>query len=91
MRDLEFVHRKLTDGDLYFVDNRSDNESTVDATFRVSGKAPELWHAETGTDRTSSFKIEDGRTTVPLQPGTLGHRFRGLRKATTETSDRACR
>ncbi len=45
---LLFVHRKLADGDLYFVDNRSDRDETVDATFRVTGKAPELWHAETG-------------------------------------------
>ena len=26
--DLEFVHRKLEDGDIYFVDNRSDREET---------------------------------------------------------------
>ena len=48
---LEFLHRKLADGDLYFVDNRGDHETTTEATFRVSGKEPELWYAETGTDR----------------------------------------
>jgi hypothetical protein len=31
---------RLADGDLYFVDNRNDRDETVDATFRVSGKAP---------------------------------------------------
>jgi hypothetical protein len=39
---LLFVHRKLADGELYFVDNRSDRDETVDASFRVTGKAPEL-------------------------------------------------
>ena len=47
--DVEFVHRKLTNGDIYFVDNRSDHEATIDASFRVAGKQPELWRAETGT------------------------------------------
>src|ERR1035441_6033826 len=45
---LEFVHRQLTDGDLYFVDNRGDHGAEVDAIFRIAGKAPELWYAETG-------------------------------------------
>ena len=30
-------------------------------------EAPELWRAETGTTEPASFKIADGRTTVPLQ------------------------
>jgi len=33
-----FLHRKLDEGDLYFVDNRNDRAESVDATFRVSGK-----------------------------------------------------
>ena len=48
---LLFVHRKVADGDLYFVDNRGDHDSTVDASFRVTGKAPELWYAETATSK----------------------------------------
>jgi hypothetical protein len=75
---LLFVHRKLADGDLYFVDNRNDRDEDVDATFRVTGKAPELWHAETGKSEPVSFKIADGRTTVPLQAGAVGHGVRGL-------------
>ena len=43
-----FVHRKLADADIYFLDNRNDRDETVDASFRVTGKAPELWYAETG-------------------------------------------
>jgi hypothetical protein len=84
--ELRFVHRKLADGDLYFVDNRGDNEATVDATFRVTGKAPELWRAETGTTEPASFTIADGRTTVPLHLEPWGAVFVVFRKATTEKS-----
>jgi hypothetical protein len=86
--DVEFVHRKLTDGDIYFVDNRSDHPETIDATFRVEGKQPELWHAETGNSEAASFKITDGSTTVPLtlEPwGTVFVIFRKPTNATTET------
>ena len=82
---LLFVHRKLDDGDLYFVDNRSDRNETVDASFRVAGKAPELWFAETGKSEPASFKIADGRTTVPLKLGPWGTVFVVFRKATGET------
>jgi hypothetical protein len=61
-----FAHRNLTDGDLYFVDNRNDRDEMVDATFRVEGKLPELWHPETGKSEPTSFRIAAGRTTVPL-------------------------
>jgi hypothetical protein len=80
------VHRKLASGDIYFVDNRNDRSETVDATFRVTGKAPELWRAETGKSEPVSYKMADGRTTVPLQLEPWGTVFVVFRKATTETS-----
>jgi alpha-L-rhamnosidase len=61
-----FVHRKTADADIYFLDNRGDSDATVDASFRIAGKAPELWHSETGRTEPASYKIADGRTTVPL-------------------------
>ena len=62
-----FVHRKVADGEIYFLDNRSDRNQTVDASFRVTGKEPELWHAETGQSEAVSYSIANGRTTVPLR------------------------
>jgi hypothetical protein len=61
-----FVHRQLTDGDLYFVSNRQDRSEYVEARFRVSGKAPELWHADSGVIEPVSFREDGGRTIVPL-------------------------
>jgi hypothetical protein len=84
--DLEFLHRKLSDGDVYFVDNRSDKAQTVDATFRVSGRMPELWYAENGTVKPVAFKTGGGRTTLPLQLEPWGTVFAVFRRSTRETS-----
>jgi hypothetical protein len=83
---LLFVHRKLADGDLYFVDNRNDRDETVEASFRVTGKAPELWHADTGTIEPAPFTIADGRTTVPLHLEPWGTVFVVFRNRTEKTS-----
>ena len=64
--ELAFVHRRLIDGDLYWVSHRNDRAEDVEATFRVQGKAPELWHAATGTVEPASYRTADGRTTVSL-------------------------
>jgi hypothetical protein len=81
-----FVHRKLADGDLYFVDNRNDREEQVDATFRITGKVAELWHAETGASEAVSYNIADGRTTVPLHLDPWGAVFVVFRKAAKTNS-----
>jgi hypothetical protein len=81
-----FVHRHLADADLYFIDNRSDNPATVDATFRVTGKAPELWYAETGKTEPSAYRIVDGRTSVPLQLEPWGTVFVVFREKSDKTS-----
>jgi hypothetical protein len=86
-----FVHRKMTDGDIYFLDNRNDRDETVDASFRVTGKTPEIWHAETGKSEAVSYKIADGHTTVPLhlEPwGTVFVVFRSPARMTTLTLPR---
>jgi len=72
---IEFVHRKLPDADLYFVDNRNDRDETVDATFRINGKAPELWRSETGVAEPISYSFANGRTTVPLHLEPWGSAF----------------
>ncbi len=81
-----FVHRKLSDGDIYFLDNRNDRDETVDASFRVTGKAPELWHAETGKSEPVSYKIANGHTTVPLHLEPWGTVFVVFRSPTTMTA-----
>jgi len=81
-----FVHRKLADVDIYFLDNRNDRDEVVDATFRVTGKIPELWYAESGKSEPASFNIADGHTTVPLHFEPWGTVFVVFRQPTKTTS-----
>jgi len=64
--DVRFLHRRLDDGDLYFVNNRKDRAETLEARFRVTGKAPQIWRADTGAIEPVSYRIEGGQTVVPL-------------------------
>jgi hypothetical protein len=67
---LLYVHRKLANGDLYWVNSRNDSARQLEATFRLTGKMPQLWHPETGKTEDVSYTIADGMTkvTLPLQP-----------------------
>jgi hypothetical protein len=52
----------------------------------VTGRAPELWRAETGGVEPVSYAIAEGRTTVPLHLEPWGAVFVVFRGATKETS-----
>ena len=64
--DVLFVHRSLADAEIYFVDSRSDLPTQIEASFRVTGRIPELWHADTGKQEPVSYQMIEGRTLVPL-------------------------
>jgi hypothetical protein len=80
------VHRKLSDGDFYWVSNTNSRVETLDATFRVQGKAAEIWHANTGVMEPASYRIANGRTTVPLRLDPDDAVFVVFRKASTAPS-----
>ncbi|MBE9583487.1 glycoside hydrolase family 2 [Mucilaginibacter sp. JRF] len=63
-----FLHRKLADGDVYFLTNQSTGRISIKPEFHVSGKAPELWQAVTGaqTDLVE-YIAKNGYTSVPLE------------------------
>ncbi|HEV7347318.1 glycosyl hydrolase [Telluribacter sp.] len=64
--NLLYVHRKTIESDIYWVSTRSNQAETVEASFRISGKQPQIWHPETGKTEPASYRIRDGRTTVTL-------------------------
>jgi len=64
---IPFVHRTTDTGEIYFLSNGTTAAETIEAHFRVTGKQPELWHAETGTSEPVSYRIVDGETIVPLR------------------------
>ncbi len=63
---LMFVHRKLADGDIYWVNNRNGRNEKLEATFRVTGRVPHIWHPETGKTEAASYTISNGVTKVEL-------------------------
>ncbi len=81
-----FVHRTMPGADLYFVDNRSATPLTTEASFRVTGRAPELFHPDTGAVSPAAFQSANGRTTVPLTLEPWGTTFVVFRHATKETT-----
>lgn len=46
--EIGFIHRKLPDGDLYFVANTSNETKRVHAQFRNAGHHAEMWDAFSG-------------------------------------------
>ncbi len=66
-RPLRYIHRRLTDADVYFVANGGREGFQTVCSFRVSGKQPELWHPETGRiTPLPAYDEKQGCTRVPL-------------------------
>ena len=81
---IPFVHRRAGDAEIWFVNNRQNAPEPIEAHFRITGKVPELWHAETGTSEPVSYRIEHGETVVPLTLGAEDAVFVVFRKAATQ-------
>jgi hypothetical protein len=79
---LKFIHRHAGEAEIYFVSNQRKTARTVDCTFRVSGKIPELWHPDTGRMETAAlYRATNGSTTVPIQFDPVGSVFVVFREA----------
>jgi len=64
---LAYIHRVMGEADIYFVSNQRRQSDAVECTFRVAGKAPELWHPDTGViERAPLWHEQVGRTFVRL-------------------------
>ncbi|GMU20674.1 MAG: hypothetical protein AMXMBFR13_07700, partial [Phycisphaerae bacterium] len=73
---LDYIHRRDRDTDIYFVANRTERFATADCTFRVSGRTPDMWDPVTGEIRAAvNWSFIDGRTRVPLEFAPYGSLF----------------
>ncbi len=64
---MAWIHRIEDGADVYFVSNQRPRSQSVDCTFRVSGREPELWHPDSGaTELAPVWSEKDGRTTVSI-------------------------
>jgi hypothetical protein len=73
---LDFIHRRQGEAEIYFVSNQQNRFVAADCSFRVEGKQPELWNPETGDiEAAPVWREENGRTVVSLSFGPSGSVF----------------
>ncbi len=73
---LRHVHRQAVGTDIYFVANPARVAVTTTATFRVNGRAPELWWPDTGRiEPAGVFYSGNGLTRVVLPLASSGSVF----------------
>ncbi len=78
---ITWLHRRVSDGDVYFLANRQRRAERVTCTFRVSDKAPALWDAETGAiSRPALFAATDEGTRVAFDLSPAGSTFVSFRE-----------
>ncbi|MGY6648015.1 glycosyl hydrolase [Wenyingzhuangia sp. IMCC45574] len=80
---VDFIHRKTGESDIYFVVNSQRESKKLACRFRVTGKQPELWNAETGKITNASIwkNNGDGTTTVSIPFTSQGSVFVVFKKS----------
>lgn len=64
---IRYTHKKLKDGDIYFIANRTSDTFQTNCNFRVTEGAIELWDPLTGEIREIfQYKREKNHTIVPI-------------------------
>ena len=68
--------------DIYFLSNQSDTPEDITPAFRVNGRAPELWHPDTGQiERMAVYSITPNAERVPIHLAGRGSVFVVFRSA----------
>jgi len=74
--ELDFVHRRTPEADIYFIRNPKDRWEDVEARFRVAGRQPEIWLADTGEILPyPAYSAVEGGVRVPLRLAPEGSLF----------------
>ncbi len=73
---VQWTHRRGESWDLYFLGNQVERPQRLEASFRITGRVPEIWHPDTGrTETLALWREEDGRTFVTLDFDPCGSLF----------------
>ena len=74
--EMDYIHRTAAGEEIYFVANRSPQSAKMVCTFRVAGKAPEIWDAVSGQHRfAAAYREVGGRVELPLDFAPCGSWF----------------
>lgn len=67
LQDMDYIHRRYGDYDIYFVCNWRDTAQWFTADFRVINKLPSLWYPDNGTIIPQTvFTSHNNYTSLPL-------------------------
>jgi hypothetical protein len=78
-----WIHRTIGDADVYFIGNQAARSADVDCSLRITGRVPQLWHAESGLIEPAPVWHEDrGRTVITVHFDQAGSVFIVLRPGT---------
>jgi hypothetical protein len=85
---LAWTHRSAPGTELYFLSNQRDEWRDFEVSLRVAGRLPELWDPVSGEIRRArTWRVENGRTRLPLRLAPSGSVFVVLRQATRVRSE----
>ena len=84
--NLRFAHRRIADGDIYFVTNQGDQDVSTLVAFRTSGRTPELWDAVSGRTLPAAFRMDGGVTHLEVALSPYASTFVVFRQPTTATA-----
>ena len=80
----DYVHRRTDQADIYFVRNMNNSSAKATMSFRVHGRAPELWQVDTGESAPVLIYREKGdQTEIPLSIPAFGSVFVVFEKPST--------
>ena len=83
---LRFIHRTVGDAEVYFVANPEPAAVDAVASFRVTGRQPEVWWPDSGRmEASGAFKESKGVTRVALHLEPFGSAFVVFRKPSAGT------
>lgn len=65
--NIQFIHKKFGETDLYFIANQQNMELKRQLTFRIANKIPEIWNPEYGSIRQAkNYSNEDNLVRIPV-------------------------
>jgi hypothetical protein len=81
---MEYLHKQGQGYEFYFLSNQEYFPVSAEVSFRLTGRIPELWYADTGKIvEAPVWREQGGRTIVPLDFDPAGSVFVVFRKAST--------
>ncbi len=86
-KETDWIHYKVGEADVYFLAELSGKPRQIEASFRMSGRIPEIWNPVDGSIREATrFTIANDRTSVPLALEAFDSYFIVFRKPSSANS-----